>query len=187
MLIHDVVGLILSSPGTTQSLVIDDWPGDLGPDLVLATPVRGQARLHRTQRGIVVQCKLATSVVLECSRCLEPFNLALQIQFSEEFRTNEDPAIELEPDEFRIDEHHTLDLREAARQCFTVELPLAPLCRPECRGLCPNCGALMEGHVCPPELTRPTGPFAALANLLDVGDDPTGGRPGPKSRTMPSR
>jgi uncharacterized protein len=54
---------------------------------------------------------------------------------------------------FRIDDHHHLDLTEAVRQALVTQLPMRPLCRPDCAGLCARCGAdLNEGPCgCPDE------------------------------------
>ena len=46
-----------------------------------------------------------------------------------------------EPDALRLDEHHELDLRQAVRDAISLAEPIAPLCRPDCRGLCLVCGA----------------------------------------------
>jgi uncharacterized protein len=56
-------------------------------------------------------------------------------------------------------------MTEPLRQYFTIELPLAPVCRPDCAGLCPACGAPLEGHDCPLRDSGPLNPFAALAQL----------------------
>ena len=64
-----------------------------------------------------------------------------------------------EPDEtgsFTIDEHHILDLTEAIRQYRVMALPMKPLCREECAGLCPTCGKNLN-----------TGPCDCPANEID--------------------
>lgn len=187
MLVHNVSDLVQSTPGATRTLAIQDPGASLGPELVLAIPVEGQARLHRTQSGVVVQCEITTAFNSECSRCLDPVTLPVTVRFTEEFRiAEEEPTTEQEADDFRIDEHHNLDLTEAARQYLTVALPLAPLCRPDCPGLCPDCGAPLDGHICSAVLS-PSGPFAALANMLESGPPSSSGGLGPESRTIPLR
>lgn len=166
MLAHNIADLIQSSAGTTLDLSIDDSRADVSPEIELAEPVVGTARLHRTQSGVIVQVQAKTAVRLECSRCLEPIVQPLQIKFVEEFLI-EAPGVEIDPDAFQVDEHHVLDLREALRQYLTLAVPLAPLCRPDCAGLCANCGApLVDGHECV-RADFPTGPFAALSKLKD--------------------
>jgi uncharacterized metal-binding protein YceD (DUF177 family) len=76
-----------------------------------------------------------------------------------------------DPDAFLIDEHHHLDLTEAVRQALVVEQPMAPLCRPDCAGLCPECGADLNAgpHSCAaePEDSR----WAALRALATDAED----------------
>lgn len=172
MLVHNITDLINSAPGTTRLVEIDEQEPDLGPDLVSLAPILGRARLHRTQRGVVVQCEVETELQLTCSRCLEPFAQPVSVRFDEEFRTpaeySEVSESEDEPG-FEIDEHHNVDLADPVRQYLTMDLPLAPLCRSDCPGLCPICGAPLAGHVCTAgdTATSASNPFAALADLLN--------------------
>jgi uncharacterized protein len=49
---------------------------------------------------------------------------------------------------FRIDANHILDLTEVLRQCVITDTPMKPLCQPECRGLCRECGANLNRETC---------------------------------------
>jgi uncharacterized protein len=108
--------------------------------------VKGTVTLTRTNRGILVQGKLKTQVSTECSRCLNLFDCPLTIKIEEEYfpiiDVNSGSALEIpdEPDSFKIDEHHILDLREVIRQNALLAIPMKPLCREDCPGICPNCG-----------------------------------------------
>jgi len=80
----------------------------------------------------------------------------------------------------RIDERHLLDLTEAVRQYLSTSIPLQPLCSMSCRGLCPECGMnLNEGKCrCDAASMAASGPFAALAGLIQQDQDqpePAGG------------
>lgn len=171
MLAFNVADLIQAPFGTTRDLQIDESRADLGPELILTAPIHGTARLHRAQGAVLIQCEATTTVALECSRCLETFTRDLRVHFTEQFRSPDFPGAEQEDQAgeefFRLDEHHVLELTEPMRQYFTIELPLALVCRPDCKGLCPACGAPLEGHECPrgegPELN----PFAVLADLIE--------------------
>jgi uncharacterized protein len=108
--------------------------------------LKGAVALTRTNRGILVQGKLNTLVSIECSRCLNSFDYPLNINIEEEYfpviDINSGSALEIpdEPDSFKIDEHHILDLREAVRQNGLLAIPMKPLCRKDCPGICPDCG-----------------------------------------------
>jgi uncharacterized protein len=168
VLAHNVSDLLQAPAGTTRDVSIDETRADLGPELVLVAPVSGRARFHRTQQGILAQVQARTSVQLECSRCLQPFVRDLSTRFTEQFvpfDTPETPEAEGTLDAFRLDSHHVLDLAEPLRQYFTIELPLAPLCKPTCQGLCPVCGEIMEGHRCQGAAPDSSNPFSILADL----------------------
>lgn len=122
--------------------------------------VIGQVTLLRTREGVLVAAQLEGRDAASCSRCLRPIDVPVRIEIEEEFyptvdiRTGAGLPAPTDPDAFRIDAHHVLDLEEAVRQYWAAALPMQPLCRPDCRGLCPRCGAdLNEGPCsCPPEV-----------------------------------
>jgi len=108
--------------------------------------VQGEVRLLRTHRGALVKGELHAEVELTCSRCLSLFNFPVAINFEEEYLPTIDvvsgaplPSPE-EPGSFIIDEHHVIDLTEAIRQYTLLAMPMKPLCRQDCAGLCPDCG-----------------------------------------------
>ena len=121
--------------------------------------VQGEVRLLRTHRGVLVKGELHAEVELTCSRCLSLFNFPVAINFEEEYLPTIDvvsgaplPSPE-EPGSFIIDEHHVIDLTEAIRQYTLLAMPMKPLCRQDCAGLCPDCGYnLNQGPCdCPPQ------------------------------------
>jgi len=108
--------------------------------------IEGEVRLVRTDRGILAEGTLYTEVEVTCSRCLSLFRCPLALTIEEEYF----PTIDIvsgnwlprpdEPGSFTIDEHHILDLTEAIRQYALLAIPMKPLCREDCAGLCPYCG-----------------------------------------------
>lgn len=108
--------------------------------------VQGEVRLLRTQRSILVEGALHAEVEIACSRCLSLFNCPVMINFEEEYIPTIDvvsgaplPSSE-ESGSFTIDERHVIDLTEAIRQYMLLALPMKPLCRRDCAGLCQECG-----------------------------------------------
>jgi len=128
------------------------------------SPVQGKVSLIRTDRGILVKAKLESEVELSCSRCLNLFNCPIILNIEEEYF----PTIDMvsgahlpvpdEPGSFTIDERHILDLTEAVRQCALLAIPMKPLCREDCVGLCPNCGHNLNQGLCscPPQEPTPS-------------------------------
>jgi uncharacterized protein len=116
--------------------------------------IRGDVSLLRTDRSILVEAQLATRVDAECSRCLGVMQAPVVLDLEEEFYPTVDvvSGASLPPPEdpaaFRIDSRHVLELDEAIRQHLVLAEPMQPLCRPDCAGLCPDCGADLNRGPC---------------------------------------
>lgn len=139
------VSQLLREPiGSTREYQVDEVASIAGNGK--GYPVRGEVRLLRIHHSLLVKCHLSTELELTCSRCLSRFRHPLTLEFEEEYLPTIDviSGVPLPlPDEagpFTIDEHHTLDLTEAIRQYSLLAVPMKPLCREDCPGLCPKCG-----------------------------------------------
>jgi uncharacterized protein len=149
MLSYNVTGLLRSAPGTSRTYPVEVESLDVADDLRLAEPIEGQVRLARTGRSILATAELRTALEETCSRCLRPTVAPVEVTIQEEAL----PSVDLdsgqpvrsrdgdEPDALRLDEHHELHLEQPVREAISLAEPIAPLCRPDCRGLCPTCGA----------------------------------------------
>ncbi len=146
MLSYNVAALLRDTPGSyeTHRIAIDDLK--VADDIALAQPVTGYVRLSRTGRSILARAELQTAVSGVCGRCLVPVVTPIDVQFEEEAL----PSIDIdtgmpvdtsaEPDTLRLTDHHELDLEVPIREAISLAEPIAVLCRPDCRGLCPDCG-----------------------------------------------
>lgn len=95
--------------------------------------------------------ELSAPLVLECSRCLEPNRWPLQVSLAWIVRRVEEltPEEELPDGEFEIlPETQELDFTARVRETIIFNLPAQPLCRPDCRGLCPVCGQNLNVREC---------------------------------------
>jgi len=116
--------------------------------------VEGKVVLVRTDQGILAEATLHTEVEVTCSRCLSLFNYPLTLNIEEEYFPVRDvvSGISLSlPGEsgcFTIDERHVLDLTEAICQYVLLAVPMKPLCREDCAGLCPTCGHNLNRGPC---------------------------------------
>lgn len=150
-----VAGLLAEPPGVTRHWPIGPTDVDPGADLQLASPVEGRLDLARTNRGLLVRARIGTSIADACSRCLRPVRTPLELVIDEEAL----PSVELtsgaavdtsaEPEVTRLTTDHELRLLPLIIDAIVMAEPIAPLCRPDCPGLCPVCGQdLAEaGHV----------------------------------------
>ena len=165
----NVAQLLRSPVGTERDYRIEGSIGAEGEAAEMV--VWGGVNLLRTPRSVLAKCRLTADTELTCSRCLSLFHLTLKVNIEEEYLPTVDvvsgsylPPPE-EPGTFTIDEHHILDLTEAVRQYVLMALPMKPLCREDCAGLCPQCGRnLNEGPCgCPVQDTDPR--WSALRKL----------------------
>jgi uncharacterized protein len=126
--------------------------------------------------GIEVTAVITAPWRGECRRCLKPIAGELRCDVREVYRPRTRGEAE-DPDEDTYPLHgEQLDLQPLVRDALILELPMAPLCRPDCRGLCPTCGADLNDGPCD---CPPSGGDPRWA-ILDVLRPPAGGA-GPAS------
>ncbi|MCR4406522.1 MAG: DUF177 domain-containing protein [Anaerolineae bacterium] len=132
------ISRLLQEPwGSLRKYDLDEGSLRLGDDLEVDF-LRGTLRLTHTNEGILVQGKLTTQVTLECVRCLEPFAYRLSVNLTERFLPA--PAAARDGEALSISNDNSVDLDEPIREAILLALPMRSLCRPDCRGLCPECG-----------------------------------------------
>lgn len=148
-----LAGLLSEVPGSLRHVTVADATVDLDDGLVLALPIDAAIDIARTNRGVLVDARIRTALAEECSRCLRPVVTPLEITIREEVL----PSIDLasghlidpaaEPEVARLTDHHELNLARLFREAISLAEPIAPLCEPDCPGLCIECGErLGEGH-----------------------------------------
>lgn len=117
---------------------------------------RGEVEVFRTGQGVVLQGRVEADVPLVCSRCLLSFHETVRVRLDEEFslRPPELANGELGPQDFIswIGPEQQLDVREVVRQHMQMAIPMAPVHRADCRGLCPVCGANWNERSCEHQL-----------------------------------
>jgi uncharacterized protein len=176
--VFNVAGLLREPAGAVRDHQLRDRYLSLGTDIELAGPVNGTLRFQRTNRGVLVRGNLEAPVRRTCARCLEAFVEPARISISEEYLPSIDPetgaAVERDASDEAaqlIDEHHEIDLGPVLREELALTEPMHPLCRPDCPGLCAECGArLDERHT--PHVNDELDPrMAVLARLLERDGD----------------
>jgi uncharacterized protein len=146
----NVAALVGEAPGSTRDYIVAGAMIDLG-DLRQGDPIEGAVHLARTNRGLLVNASLTTSLETECSRCLRAIEEPLEIRIEEEaipsvdLGTGQPVNVGADPDVLRITPHHELELEATVRESIQLAEPIAPLCEPDCPGLCPICGERMTG------------------------------------------
>ena len=105
-------------------------------------PFDGEVELTRTERGIYVCGDLNAEQEAVCSRCLVSFRMTLKLRIEEEYLSTFEEGC------FRIEEGGEIDLSEAVRQYTMLAMPMKPLCRADCAGLCVRCGQNLNVGLC---------------------------------------
>ena len=140
-------GLLGEAYGSSREFEIGPSALSLDDGLALGEPIHGHGRATRTNRGLLLDVEAETALEENCSRCLDPVRTPLRIAFEEEVLPSLDLATgtpldaDGEPETVRLDDHHRLDLEPLLREAISLAEPIAPLCRPDCPGLCVTCGA----------------------------------------------
>jgi uncharacterized protein len=154
---------LLRKPGSrrdarleTSSLVgVQVGGARLDPDALLVLDVV----LERIPDGIVVRGRIRCRWQAPCARCLRTVSADLDGAVSELFE-----AQPLEGETYLLDGDE-IDLEGPARDIVLLELPVAPRCRDDCRGLCPLCGIDRNDAECTCDLNPPDPRWDALREL----------------------
>jgi uncharacterized protein len=158
------VAELLRRPATQKTVHLS---GRSEPGQVVDTAVSAGALLEADlvleslSDGIVVSGQVTTAWDGICRRCLEPVGGVVTASVRELYRPQE---VDDEAFAFTGDQ---LDLEPMVREAVLLELPLAPLCRPDCAGLCPQCGANRNEHDCGHTVDTTDVRWAALGDLLE--------------------
>jgi uncharacterized protein len=145
-LVFPLAGLLAEPPGSERRFEISGAIIPLLDDLRLAEPLEGRVRIGRTNRGLFVDAKLTTAISGTCSRCLRDVDIPTEVVLHEEVLPSVDIAsghaidTTTEPDVARLSDHHELDLGALVAEAISLNEPIAPLCEPDCPGLCVTCG-----------------------------------------------
>ena len=139
--------------------------------------IAGKVNLIRTDESIWASAALDASLLCTCSRCLTEYEQPIHITVEDEFFSVADQATEsrLDPlgaagEYFSIDRNHILDLSEAVRQYSSLDIPMKPVCRDDCSGMCPSCGANLNEAACAcgaSSIDSRWGPLLQLENAKD--------------------
>lgn len=144
-------------------------PADLGVDMIgvpEGSPLGLDLRLESVGEGVLVTGTAEVTLEGECSRCLEPLEENASIDLQELYFY---PGREADEDASRVSAEETIDLDPVLRAAVVLSLPFSPLCREDCAGLCPECGANLNDD---PEHDH-EGPIdPRWAVLQQLADDP---------------
>lgn len=130
-------------------------------------PAAVEAEMDGISDGVLARLQIQAPVHLVCTRCLAEWDDELDISAVQVF--------EPEPDEdgYALEQDGFVDLSGPVRDEVALAIPIRPLCRPDCLGLCPTCGTDLNREPCGGHEEPSRSPFAALQGLLDAESDRT--------------
>lgn len=148
-------------------------PADLGVEMIgvpEGEPVELDLRLESVMEGVLVSGTATADVRGECGRCLEEFAQRLVVPLQELF-VHPASATDVSTDEDEVSrlDHDLLDLEPVLRDAVVLALPLTPLCRPDCAGLCAGCGQRLDDLPTDHGHDLPDPRWAALADRFGSG------------------
>ena len=165
------VSELLSRPGATQHVSLTSDLDGLAGEMA-RVPEGSSLKLDldfdALVDGIHVSGDVSGVIAEECSRCLRGISEEIRVELDELFTL---PGEGVEDDETYeiVDEH--LDLEPVIRDAVILALPLNPLCRPDCNGLCQVCGADRNENDCGHETSRVAIRWDALSHLRETMED----------------
>ena len=124
----------------------------------------GAAIIGRTPQGLIVQATFSAKLFIECVRCLNQYDHKLKWDFTELFAFNEKSVSE---SDLILPEDAHIDLQPLIREYALLEVPINPICKTTCNGLCAVCGQDLNISDCEHKDIIEDSPFSKLKDLLE--------------------
>jgi uncharacterized protein len=163
---------LLQKPGAHKHVVVRAPLDDLATPVASVPPDRPvtvDAEVESVVEGVLVSGVVRATAVVHCVRCLRDFDQDLEVEVRELFALEPDDA---EDEGYAVLPDDRLPLDTMARDALVLGFPAAPLCRPDCAGLCPVCGTDRNADDCGHGGTDPIDPrWAGLADLRALQEE----------------
>ncbi len=143
------------------------------PELLGLSAVGCRGSLQWTEAGYLLRMELNYAQTLACDRCLaekhQNTRASLDLMIESAKGHSPEAEVELQEDDFGILhlEGDVLDTEPLVQEQLLLNIPMKPLCRPDCKGLCPRCGADLNTASCVCSSKDVDPRWAALAALRD--------------------
>lgn len=145
-------------------------------EVVFPAPIQIALFIQPERDMIKVKGRVTFPLQTACSRCLAVFDSVVSQGFTLRFSRQIPQDVHPEKDDGDIEltaqqiglvfyEGDTIDLNDAVQEQIVLALPFKPICREDCKGLCPGCGVDLNHDRCQCADAKPAGPFDALKNF----------------------
>lgn len=155
----------LRNPGEVYDLrlSLNMEPFEYMGSIRFTRPVQVEGTYSCYGQGIKAEGSISAVLELECDRCAQSFEMALEIPFCEQFvssKTEDD-------DYYPIGAAQTIDILPPVQDNIISSIPIERVCREDCKGICPQCGANKNFSTCLCQPAEKENPFAVLRKLVD--------------------
>jgi uncharacterized protein len=159
---------LLSHPGSSRTESAVEPVSARLPNASVDDDAEVSMTLRSMSDGIIVRGRVRTAVDLTCTRCLTEWTAGIEVPLEAVFRLEPDDA----DDELPIESGGWIDLDSVVHDEVSLALPSRPLCREDCRGLCPTCGTDLNIDPCDGHGEQQDSPFAVLQQLFSSETSP---------------
>lgn len=153
-IIHADIGYVSEFPFEFDDIKIED---------LALHQLSGAAQVGRTPQGLILTGKFEGNVDLECVRCLKSYSHRLVWDFTELFSF---PHKVVNETDLIIPDDAQIDLAPMLREYALLEVPINPICKSDCKGLCIECGQDLNIKDCGHKQPEDDSPFSVLKKLL---------------------
>ncbi|MBN8658067.1 MAG: DUF177 domain-containing protein [Anaerolineae bacterium] len=154
-IIHEEVGYNHDFPFELEKVTLNG-------DLELRN-LEGNVNVGKTPQGLIVQGNFSGETTVNCARCLTDFVQDLNWEFTELYAFDQRSITE---SGLLLPEDAQLDMEDLLHEFAVLEIPINPICKPDCQGLCIECGQNLNEKDCGHRPDEPDSPFAKLKDLL---------------------
>ena len=139
------IGFLINQPiGYSRVIPFELEQVEVSQGIILNN-VQGFADLNRMQDGIRMQASFNGEIESECGRCLITFSNKIQSEFEEIFLF---PHMDTTEDELKIPEDGNINIEQIFNDFMVMGIPINPVCKPDCKGLCDVCGQDLNQSAC---------------------------------------
>lgn len=154
----------------------DEAAGADHAEFRVADEVRFEGTVRKQEPRFHLTGRVQTTLEIACGRCLEPFRLPVDVEVDLTYVPDPtelgEAEVELKDEDLSTAyyRHQAIDLGDMLREQFYLALPMRPLCREECAGLCPHCGTNLNQGTCACEARWEDPRLAGLRALMKKSD-----------------
>ena len=154
-------------------LIFEGMPGLLSEmeECRIQGTAKGEVFLHRVDGDVHLKGKVAALIVLKCDRCLEEYNQEINTSFfyilvpGQSIEGKKEIALGKEDMEVSLYDGAEIQIGKIFREQILLQIPLRHVCREDCKGICPTCGADLNKEECRCRAETLNNPFSVLKKL----------------------